>query len=406
MPLLTRVLRPLFRAYFSLCFSLEWDGLDRIPRSGPYIIISNHVHIMDPFFISPYMPHNVRWMAGSYLFRMKALGSILARFLTSIPKNQGRNDMQMMRILTAAFKKGEVVGLFPEATRTWDGEPIAFDKALVKLIRIFKVPVVCINLEGGYFLHPRWAYSARKGPLTIRVVETLMPQDIEAMTLDALYQRIEKNIGFSHRAMQQKTPLPYRSTRRTEGISQILYLTPGAPADALISSQGDIIRCPQIGLEVRMDEYDRLHVVSGTCPFPDIPAWREWERHMLHEAYSKGTLPAFRPDKGARLEMFSDERLRLRYIGDFLACLEKEGIRIIVPAHSRAASLPPFERKKKEAVAIFLFSEMTSLIVNAKCTMEFSLQGKVWRLRLKKGEPVLKYSDLFTDIKNPESRSS
>lgn len=407
MPLLTRVLRPVFRGYFSLFFSLTREGLDKLPLSGPYVVISNHVHIMDPFFISVYLPHNIRWMAGSYLFRMKALGSLLSRFLTSIPKNQGRNDMQMMRTLTAAFKRGEIVGLFPEATRTWDGEPIAFDRALVKLIRIFKVPVVCINLEGGYFLQPRWAYFARKGPMTIKVVETLTPEDIASMTQDQLYQRLSTNIGFSHRAMQKEKPVQYLSPRRAEGISQILYLTPGLPASTTLIAEGRTIKYPEAGLEIRMDDNDRLHAVSGDFPFTDIPAWREWERNELLSAYSHGALPDFPPDQGSRLELFEDETLRFRYVGAFSVILEIEGIRIAVPGHSPAATRHPFiKQNKKNAVAHFSFSEMTSLIVNAKCTMEFSFQGQLWRLRLKKGEPVLKYSDLFTGIQNSVSRSS
>lgn len=398
-PLFVRIVRALFRRYFAFRHTVRREGFEKLPVSGPFLVLSNHVHLLDPFFISAYSPLHIRWIAGSYLFRMKIVGAILSHLVTAISKYQGRSDMHMMRSLTQAFKKGDVVGLFPEATRTWDGEPIEFDQALVKMIRIFKVPVVIMNIEGGYFLHPRWAYHARKGPVTISVHSVISPDALQAMSLEELYGTISTGVGFSHRRMQEYKPVPYRGKNRAEGCEQILYLEPNPSRPVALSVKGDRIQSLQSDWVATLNAYDRLEPLQGTCPFPDLAAWRTWERNELLKLYRENNFPLFPPDRGLRLELFIDNSRKFHYTGSFSIQLLREGFLVTAPQSAELVLSAGFSADGQTGNScLFLFSGISSLIVNAKSTMEFMYQGELWRIRLQKGQPVLKYSDLFADV--------
>ncbi len=77
----------------------------------------------------------------------------MERWIGAISKQQGRSDLFTIRAISESLKQGDIVGVFPEGTRTWDGEPAGFDEAIAKLVKIFKVPpIVLINLEGGIWI--------------------------------------------------------------------------------------------------------------------------------------------------------------------------------------------------------------------------------------------------------------
>ena len=65
------ILMPTYGNYLKLKYRLQTKGYDAIKDiKGPAIVFANHTHTLDPFFISATFPFHVRWVAGSYLFRM------------------------------------------------------------------------------------------------------------------------------------------------------------------------------------------------------------------------------------------------------------------------------------------------------------------------------------------------
>ena len=122
-------------------------GIEKVlPFKGPAVVFANHTHTNDPFFISAMYPYTIRWVAGSYLFKMKGVGFLLRNLVHAIPKVQGRSDLETIRNISRALKEGDIVGLFPEGTRSWDGEMMDITGATAKLVRIFKVPVVFVHI--------------------------------------------------------------------------------------------------------------------------------------------------------------------------------------------------------------------------------------------------------------------
>jgi len=164
-PLFVKIARPTYGTLLKSKHRIQTVGLENLPSDGPYLVLGNHTHLMDAFFVSASLPVHIHWVIGAHLFKNQILKILLQKLVGGISKQQGRSDFQTIRDISEVFKRGEVVGMLPEGTRTWDGEPLGFDETTAKLVRMFKVPVVFVLLESGYAQKPRWAgQRPRKRP--------------------------------------------------------------------------------------------------------------------------------------------------------------------------------------------------------------------------------------------------
>ncbi|SES33893.1 1-acyl-sn-glycerol-3-phosphate acyltransferase [Psychrobacillus sp. OK032] len=107
------VLNPLYR--------FEVIGADKFPKEGGILLCSNHIAALDPPVVGINAPRPVNFMAKEELFRMPILKSILPG-VRAFPVKRGMSDRDALRQAIKLLKDGEVVGLFPEGTRSKDGQ--------------------------------------------------------------------------------------------------------------------------------------------------------------------------------------------------------------------------------------------------------------------------------------------
>jgi len=377
-PLFIRIAQPTYGAYLLKHNRVESVGMEQLRTlKPPFLVIGNHVHTMDSLFISSASPVHIRWVAGAYLFKLFGLRPMLERWVGAISKQQGRSDLFTIRAIGDALKQGDIVGLFPEGTRTWDGEPVGFDQAIAKLVRMFKVPIVVMHLEGFYGLKPRWADKKRKGKVCLRVLPPIMPDHISGMSVAELYAKLLSDIGFSYRDWQEKNRVPYLSKRAAEGVEQVLYLCPECKQAGTITSKGTTITCTHCASSAKLDPYDKLHTTQGTHHFDDIAAWHAWEKQYIGLPESSSL--AFPPDKGVLLQT-GDEQKLIILEKRFTLQMERTGMRI----------------KSNAGKDLFLaFENIQSMIINAKNTLELYHDNTLYRIRIFKRGCILKYVEMY-----------
>lgn len=96
-------------------------GADRIPKDRGVLLCSNHINYLDPPLVGSGCPRPVHFMAKSELFNAPILKNILPR-IHAFPVKRGMSDRQALRTGLKFLNEGEVVGLFPEGTRSKDGK--------------------------------------------------------------------------------------------------------------------------------------------------------------------------------------------------------------------------------------------------------------------------------------------
>lgn len=103
---------------------LRWrvEGIENIPRDGGAIIASNHVSYIDPVMIALSSRRHVHYMAKAELFKIPVL-SWLITHLNAFPVIRGIGDTSAIDYSIKLIDKGDILGIFPEGTRSKTGRP-------------------------------------------------------------------------------------------------------------------------------------------------------------------------------------------------------------------------------------------------------------------------------------------
>ncbi|WP_064091012.1 lysophospholipid acyltransferase family protein [Rossellomorea aquimaris] len=111
--LVKTVLTPLYR--------IEVVGLEHFPKDGGVLLCANHIDNLDPPVVGITAPRPVSFMAKEEIFSAPVLGKILPG-LRAFPVKRGMSDREALRKGLNVLKQGDVLGLFPEGTRSKTGK--------------------------------------------------------------------------------------------------------------------------------------------------------------------------------------------------------------------------------------------------------------------------------------------
>ncbi len=111
------LLQRLFRGLLWLIGGYRFEGLEHMPRQGPVLVVANHLNNLDPLLIQAALPRLVVWLAKIELFRVPGLAQLL-RYYWTIPIDRGAADRQAMKAALDWLAAGQVLGIFPEGTRS------------------------------------------------------------------------------------------------------------------------------------------------------------------------------------------------------------------------------------------------------------------------------------------------
>ncbi|WP_099300877.1 lysophospholipid acyltransferase family protein [Bacillus sp. Marseille-P3800] len=109
------------RFVLRLLFKVEIRGKENIPEEGGVLLCSNHISNFDPPLLGAFINRQVRYMAKKELFDKPGVGKLL-NGLGAFPVKRGGSDRESLRTALKILKQSDMVGLFPEGTRSKTGE--------------------------------------------------------------------------------------------------------------------------------------------------------------------------------------------------------------------------------------------------------------------------------------------
>ena len=113
--------RVLCRFYFYRLCGMKVTGQENLPEKGPFIILSNHRSMGDPFVLGVlYEQGELQFMAKEELFRNPVVRWYITR-MHGFPVKRGQGDLSAMRTAMQVLRDGNALGIFPEGTRHKDG---------------------------------------------------------------------------------------------------------------------------------------------------------------------------------------------------------------------------------------------------------------------------------------------
>lgn len=145
------------------------EGRENIETSQNYVFVANHQGAYDIWAIYGFLNHNFRWMMKKSLEKIFAVGPACKKaghvFVDDSKVSGIREAITDSEKLLA---KGMSLVIFPEGSRSWDGNMIPFKRGAFMLAAEFKLPVVPVTIDGSFKAMPRRTYNMT--PTTIRIV--------------------------------------------------------------------------------------------------------------------------------------------------------------------------------------------------------------------------------------------
>lgn len=151
-----------------------------------YVVIANHESTADPFLLS-WLPWDMRWVAKEELFKPPLVGWAM-HWSGDIPLRRGDGDSVRVTMAECerALAAGISVMMFPEGTRSKDGELLKFKDGAFKLAIRAGVPVLPVAIAGTKEMRPKhskWFGKARAGARILAPVPTEGLSEADVPTL-------------------------------------------------------------------------------------------------------------------------------------------------------------------------------------------------------------------------------
>jgi 1-acyl-sn-glycerol-3-phosphate acyltransferase len=139
-----------FRPLLNALFSWEVVGIQNVPLTGPLILASNHVHVLDPLFIVFGFPRWVSFVAKEELFRSPFLRAWLrwAGSLSIRRVGRAREKQELLKSARDTLERGSVLGVFPEGSRSRDGRLREGKPGCAVIASQADVPVLPVGIAG------------------------------------------------------------------------------------------------------------------------------------------------------------------------------------------------------------------------------------------------------------------
>jgi 1-acyl-sn-glycerol-3-phosphate acyltransferase len=136
------------RYHLRSAFRIRVHGRERMPTTGPVLVIANHSSMIEPQLIFGMLPRRSAFLVKAELFDL--LNGLAGKFLVAIgqiPVKRGAIDRKPLMTAAGVLKDGGVVGIFPEGTRG-AGDVGAAERGAAWLVRASGATVLPVATRG------------------------------------------------------------------------------------------------------------------------------------------------------------------------------------------------------------------------------------------------------------------
>ena len=182
------VLRPAYKVIFP---GSKVTGAENIPDDGGVVVCANHIHWNDCLYLAA----KVRNRRITYLSKIEAMNNWFTRWLLgekglgAISVRRGESDLAAVRQCLQTVKDGDVLGIFPQGTRSRDNTPTPMLNGVSMIAMRANAPIIPIYIDGPYRLFKR---------VDVRIGKPVDISDLgrkaDAATLTEITRRIETAI--------------------------------------------------------------------------------------------------------------------------------------------------------------------------------------------------------------------
>ena len=178
--------KTLLRWACRLWFRVSVEGTENVPPDGGLVFAGNHASYLDPLMMGVFVRRRCRFIARSSLRKVPLVGAWMKGVGVIFIDRKSPGRAAVGRAIEC-LDSGQVLGFFPEGTRSPDGRLQEFQKGLLLLLKKSDANVVPVGIEGTFSAFPKGAFIPRPRRVTVRygtarpASEVLAPGGLEAL---------------------------------------------------------------------------------------------------------------------------------------------------------------------------------------------------------------------------------
>ena len=153
-----------FKMFYKICrsicylvvilfWSLKIKGGNFVNHKGPLILAANHVSYLDPVIVGISVKRPIIFIAKKEVFDIPILSFIL-RKLGVIPVDKKNINPASVKKIITLLKKGHIIGIFPEGTRSLNGQLLKLNSGMIKIALQTNAPIIPIGINGTFDIYP------------------------------------------------------------------------------------------------------------------------------------------------------------------------------------------------------------------------------------------------------------
>jgi 1-acyl-sn-glycerol-3-phosphate acyltransferase len=180
-------------------YGLRVEGRENWPATGGALICANHQSMFDPPLVGLTCPRRMNYLARDTLFRVPILAPLI-QYLDAIPIDREGIGLAGLKETLRRLKAGEQVLIFPEGTRSRDGEVAPLKPGFISVARRSRVPLIPVGLDGAYQAWPRTSRFPRGGRIAIVVGKAISAEQVAKLPDENLLAVLQQRILACHAA--------------------------------------------------------------------------------------------------------------------------------------------------------------------------------------------------------------
>ncbi len=189
-----------------VAYQVRCTGRDNIPARGGVLMVSNHQSTFDPPVIGAGCPRRMNYLARKTLFGFAPFGWFM-RSLDSIAIDRDGIGLGGIKEALRRLKRGEMVLIFPEGTRTRNGEISAFRPGFATLAVRTKATILPVAIEGAFDAWPRGQKLPRMDKIRVHYGAPILPGEIKGRGERELASEVEQRVR-ECLALLRRRPVP------------------------------------------------------------------------------------------------------------------------------------------------------------------------------------------------------
>jgi 1-acyl-sn-glycerol-3-phosphate acyltransferase len=175
------------------------QGAENIPTGQSCIFLSNHVSNLDPPILLPAIPGMCSVFLKKSLMKIPFVG-IAMRMAKYVPVSRGHSRQeaeQSVAIAADALRSGMHIFIFPEGTRSPDGNLLPFKKGAFFLAADTNAPMVPMVIQGTAQMMSKGSLKIFPGVATVRFLPAVHPRNFATREdlMDAVRQQMQTALG-------------------------------------------------------------------------------------------------------------------------------------------------------------------------------------------------------------------